>query len=63
MDIRLFTENRFYSHLRDKQASLFHPDIRFSAYPSPEAHTLSTGSVQYCCLQVPCSILRGKSTS
>src|ERR1700722_6310887 len=47
----------------DRQASLFHADIRFSAHRNPESHTLSIGSVQYFCLPVQCSILGGKSTS
>jgi hypothetical protein len=40
------------AHLRRKLASLFHADIRFSAHPSPESHTLSTGSVKRFAWQV-----------
>ena len=39
-------EIRFYGHLRRRQASLFHADIRFSAHRNPESHTLSIGSVR-----------------
>ena len=47
-----FPEDPLYSHLRRKQASLFHADIRFSAHPNPESLTLSTGSVRRFAWQV-----------
>jgi hypothetical protein len=47
MDAVLLMEIRFYGHLRRRQASLFHENIRFSAHRNPESHTLSIDSIRY----------------